>query len=360
LNILHCESSPGWGGQEIRILKESIGLVAKGHSVFMAVAKDGGLVQKARDSGFIVYEINYKKAFWIISFFRLIKIILTNKIDIVNTHSSDDAWLCGLVCRLLGRKVVRTRHLSTKVRGGLNSILLYNKLTDYTVTTCKSIIPMLYKQSKKDKRCFSSIPTGLQPESIKIDYEKKEEFLKKLDVKKEDTLVGVVCFMRSWKGIVDFLKAAQILKNESNIKWVIIGGGHIQTYQKIANDLGLSKKVHFTNHLERPYYAIDAIDIFVLLSTDHEGVSQASLQAAYLQKPLITTDIGGLPEVCINNKTGILVPSFSPKRVADGILKLRNNPDLAKEFGKNAKQLVLEQFTFDKMITDMEKIYSSI
>jgi len=358
LNILHLESSPGWGGQEMRTLKESIGMRKLGHRIIIGVEKGGGLAGQAKENGFMTYEIRFKKAFWLFSFFKLLYIMKIHKINIVNTHSSCDSWLGGIVSRLLKRPIIRTRHLSTAIRKGLNSKLLYGFLADFVVTTCQEIVGTIVAQAKKDPKKCKSIPTGVNFNKIKADHSESSEFRKKYDIKESDFLIGSVCFMRSWKGIDDFLKAAKLLENEKNIKFAIIGGGHKDTYIKLAKDLNL-KNVIFTDHLENPSSAILALDVFTLLSTAHEGVSQASLQAAFLQKPLIATPTGGLKEVCIDNVTGIQVPNFSPDKVASAILKLQNNKAIRDEFAQNAKKLA-ENFTEDNMLSQMSDIYSKI
>jgi glycosyltransferase involved in cell wall biosynthesis len=360
MKILHTESSKGWGGQELRIIKESIGMRKLGHSIYMAVAKDGGLVKNAKENSFKTFEIRFKKIYWPISFFKLIYILLKYKIDVINTHSSDDAWLLGIIGKFFNNiKVIRTRHLSTPVKKGLNSYLLYNFLVDHIATTTKDIIPIIAKQSKNDISNFSFVPTGIDPNLIKKDLEKTKEFRKKHNIIETDVLIGCVCFMRSWKGIMDFLQAVKILKDQKideNLKWIIIGGGHSQEYIEKANELGLKNDVIFTGHLNDPFYAIDALDIFVLLSSAHEGVSQASLQAAYFEKPLIMTPTGGLKEVCIENVTGIQVPIFSPDKVADAVIDLANDKEKRDVLGWNAKALIEEKFLYKSMIDQMEKI----
>ncbi len=73
-----------------------------------------------------------------------------------------------------------------------------------------------------------------------------------------------------------------------HLKWILIGGGHEESYRKKAQELSLPNWI-FTGHLINPFPAIASLDHFALLSNAHEGVSQASLQAAYLEKPLLMT-----------------------------------------------------------------------
>ncbi len=139
------------------------------------------------------------------------------------------------------------------------------------------------------------------------------------------------------------MRTALLLKGRKEIKWVVVGGGHVDDYRPKIKEMGLEDSMQFIGHLDKPYAAIAAMDIFTLLSTANEGISQASLQAAYLSRPLITTSVGGLPEVCIDGKTGILVPPFSPEKTADAVCTLADNPRLRQVLGKQGKALVEER-----------------
>ncbi|MBI2742325.1 MAG: glycosyltransferase family 4 protein [Chlamydiales bacterium] len=360
MKILHTESSSGWGGQEIRILKESLGMRTRGHTCFFAIAKGGGLVAKAAAEGFSVTELSFKRpqAFKVI--WQLVNLIRKEGIDLVVTHSSLDAWLGGIAARLTRTPVMRMRHLSTPIRSGLNSHLLYRGLADFVVTTSELAAKMIIAQAKRTPSTCISVPTGVETEVLAVKPEEAREFRKKIGVLSEECLVGSVCFVRSWKGIGDFLRAAALLKEEKWIKWVVVGGGYVDQYKPLAKELGVEGSVIFTGHLESPFAAMAALDIFALLSTAHEGVSQASLQAAYLQKPLITTPTGGLPEVCIHGETGIIVPPFSAEQVAEAVKKLASDASLRKRFGQNAHSLVQEKFTLPSTLSQMESIYLSL
>ena len=360
MNILHLEASPGWGGQEIRILREAEGMRLRGHDVVFAVMRGGGLVREARNAGFTVFEIAFQKRAWPWSLWRLLTIIRRHRIDLVNTHSSLDSWLGGIAARLSRTPIVRTRHLSTPIRSGLNSRLLYGALADFVVTTCSSILPTLAEQSGKPLSMMRCIPTGVDPSRMMALDAEVDAFRQSLHLSPDDFLVGTACFMRSWKGIHELLEAAQILRHVAHLKWVIIGGGHQDAYRQRAAELCLEGIVHFTGHLPEPVFALKALDAFALLSTAHEGVSQAILQAAFLEKPLIATPVGGLGEVCLDGQTGIQVPPFSSSCVAAAVQRLMSDPLTRSRYGKNARNLVLQRFTLQHTLDEMEEVYGIV
>lgn len=360
MRLLHTESSNGWGGQEMRILREAEGMRKRGHEVVFAVAKGGVLAVKAREMGFCVYEIPFKRSKVFSALQKLLSIIRKHRIDLVNTHSSWDAWVGGVAARFAGKKVIRTRHLSTSIRKGINSLLLYRILADQVVTTSSTIVPIIRAQAWLPRGRVRCIPTGVDPSRLAYSPEDPALFRRAVGAKEEDLLVGTVCVVRSWKGILDLLKAAKLLKEDKRIKWVIVGGGHIHDYLPKLDEMGLHEQVKFIGHLEAPYAAIAAMDIFVLLSTANEGISQATLQASYLQRPLVTTSVGGLPEVCLNGQTGIVVPPFSPKKVVEAVLTLAADPELRRTYGQRAKEHVLEKFTLQQTLDQMEQVYGQI
>lgn len=355
MKILHTEASPGWGGQEMRILSEARGMRERGHTVVFAVQEKGGLVQPAREAGFLVYEMPFKKSKALGVLIGLMRLMRKHDIEVVNTHSSLDAWLGGLAAKISGCKVIRTRHLSTPIRKGLNSKLLYNWLADEVVTTCASVVDVIVDQAGLPKKRCRSVPTGVNPEGI-IDTE-REAFRQKMGFAPDDCVVGTLCVLRGWKGVSDLLHAAKLLEDVPKLKWMVVGSGPSEAhFLRERKDLGLEDKVHFTGHIAPPYTALSAMDIFALLSWANEGVSQASLQAAYLQKPLITTAVGGLGEVCLEGQTGFIVPKRNPQAVAEAIEKLQN-PEMRQTYGANAHALVLEKFTLKHTLDQMEALY---
>ena len=357
MKILHLEASAGWGGQEIRILREAEAMRAQGHEVILGVMQDGALISKACKAGFTVYSLKFQKTHWPSSLIRLLALMRRHRIDLVNTHSSLDAWIGGIAARIAGIPVIRTRHLSTPIKSGWNSRLLYGYLADFVVTTCASIIPMICKQSRKSEELCRSVPTGIDPLKIAFDQAASERFREQMGIQPEDFLVGTACFMRSWKGIGDLLEAAQQLRHIREIRWVIIGGGHEAVYRAQAKQMDLDGIVQFTGHLEDPFPALGALNAFALLSTANEGVSQAILQAAYLGLPLIATSTGGLGEVCLDRVTGLQVDPFSPAQVARAVLELKENTCLREDLGRNAKRLAEEKFTFAQTIQEMSDVY---
>lgn len=350
--FLHLEASTGWGGQEIRILREAIAMRDKGHTIFFGVQKGAILGEKALKVGFKVSYYDFRRRYFLFTLFRLFFYFIFRKIDIVVTHSSRDSWQGGIAAKLAKCTVIRTRHLSTPSKKGLNSYVLYNLLADKVITTCEEVAQSIRKKAFLSEERCCSIPTGVDP--VVIDAKLHETTF----TKPSPFVVGTACMLRSWKGLDTLVEAISLLKDEKDLSLLIIGDGPMLPHLKaLGKKLGILDKIFFTGHLENPFPALATVDLFSLLSTANEGVSQASLQAAYLEKPLITTSTGGLAEIAVQGKTGIIVPPKSPKQVAEAILLLKNNPNLRQSFGTAAKSLLLSRFQWSHTLEALSSFY---
>jgi glycosyltransferase involved in cell wall biosynthesis len=356
MKVLHTEASTGWGGQEIRTFNEALALRNKGHEVFFVTQKGAKLADKAKKEGFRVLELNFFKKFWLFSLPKLVAFIKKNQINLVVTHSSLDAWLAGAAARIAKTGLIRIRHVSTPTRPGLNAKLLFDYFADFIITTSEEIVEPLAHASGKSKDFIKCIPTGVDPSRLQINDEQVEIFKSAFGLQKDDFILGSVCVVRSWKGIESLIGAADILRDEPNLKWLIVGGGYLEQHIQRVKDLKLEDKVIFTGHLENPTVALKTLDVFLLLSTANEGISQASLQASYLSKPLITTATGGLKEVCLDQKNGFIVPIRDPIAVASAVVKLKDE-NLRNDMGIFSKNHVLESFLFEKTLKEVETIY---
>lgn len=343
--ILHTETSLGWGGQEIRIFEESLSMRDEGYTILLAAPSSSKLYERMKIAGFTVFPLSFRWS----SLWRLGAIIRKYRVDLINTHSSKDSWVGGVAARLFGCRVVRTRHLSTPVKTGLNSHILYRFLADAVVTTCEKTAQQLAKQSRQ-KLC-RSIPTGVKLDKIQVNDDARIRF----GIPEGHFVVGTLCVLRSWKGVQNLLQAAALCQ-ELPITWLIVGDGSMRPQlQEQAKSL---KNIIFTGHVEPPYEALAAMDLFALLSSKNEGVSQATLQAGILGKPLITTTTGGLPEVCLHGTTGF--HTYSPEETANYVKRLYNDQTLRESMGRSVHTLVKERFTFDKTVAEMKKVYQEV
>ncbi len=102
-----------------------------------------------------------------------------------------------------------------------------------------------------------------------------------------------------------------------------------------------------------------SLDVFALSSL-REGVPQGVTQALAMERPVVATDVGGVPELVKDNETGLLVPPADSKALARAILELLEDRKKAERLGKNGRRLVEEKFSQETMIEKVETLYQEL
>ena len=358
MNILHTESSCGWGGQEIRILEESRGLIQRGHKVELICPQQARIYQEAPKFGVPAYPLSIARK----NFHGLLAVrrwIKENPVDIINTHSSTDSWLTAIACKTLryAPPIIRTRHLSTTVHRNLPTWWLYRFANKHLVVTGEALKKQLIKDNGIPEERITSVPTGVD---IKRFYPRDQRLCRKeLGLDKSSIIIGILATLRSWKGHTILFDAINKIKEQHPaLTLLVIGDG---PYRNRLDDylekLQITDRVLFVGHQENPEVWLGAMDIFTLPSWGAEGVSQALMQAMATGLPVITTPIGGLTEAVIDKSTGLIVPPRNSDALASAIDKLLNNNNLAKQLGKTAINHIHTYFERNIMLDRMESIF---
>tara|TARA_Y100000589_G_scaffold332181_1_gene390021 strand:- start:4210 stop:5358 length:1149 start_codon:yes stop_codon:yes gene_type:complete len=155
------------------------------------------------------------------------------------------------------------------------------------------------------------------------------------------------------KGIIELIKACKLLwKIGLPIKLFIAGeldlGNRSVLKTKEFKKFKKLSNIFFLGHVENMRDLYREIDVVVLPSW-REGLSRALLEAASMEKGIITTNVPGCKEIVEHNKTGLIVNIKSPIEIKNSILKLYKNNNLIKKFGKAARQKVIKNFDVHKI-----------
>lgn len=358
--ILHTECSTGWGGQEIRIFTEMKAMRARGHNMLLASPSRTTIYQRCKEAGFPVFDFNDAKWVYPWTIARLTSFLRREKVDVVNTHSSRDGWIGGLAARLAGVPLlIRSRHIDVSYPNVRMSRLAFYYLPHAVFTTSEQISSHLVETLRLDKKNVHCVPTGIDVDFYHPDV--TSTLRTELSLPTTTPLVGVVAVLRSWKGHPFFLEAARlILQQRPDVRFVLAGNGPTRAAleQKIA-DLNLQEAVYMLGHQEDVPNILAGLDVVVLPSYAHEGIPQILLQAMSMNRPVVGTSVGGIPEIVQHEKTGLIVPPKDPQALASAILRLLDNRDLANSLSSQGREFILANYSISKLCEKLEALYSS-
>jgi glycosyltransferase involved in cell wall biosynthesis len=355
LKILHTEASCGWGGQEIRILEESSGLIGRGHEVTVACPAHARMTAEAPRFGVPVVALPIE--FKTVAGFRTLRNYLAGRpFDVVNTHSSADSWLAGLACATLKNPpaIVRTRHISAPVSGNFANRWIYRQARG-VATTGESLRRHLLDTLGLDPARVVSVPTGIDTERFAPADKVAAKLALSLDPMHRH--LGIVATLRSWKGHLFLLDAFAQL-NRADLHLLVVGEGPMRgpIEEKIAA-LGIGGRVTVAGQRIDPEHWLQAMDVFCLPSYANEGVPQAILQAMLCALPIVTTPVGAILEAVSDGETALVVPPKDAAALARAIAGLLDDAALAKRLGASARNVATANFSKETMLDRMESLF---
>ena len=360
LAIAHTEASNGWGGQEIRILTEAAGFIARGHRAIVLAADDARILHEAPRYGVPAKALPIGRK-TLRGLKALAQSLSRERVDIVNTHSSSDTWLCALACRWLELRrhrapvLVRTRHVSIAVPNDPATRWLYRHASARIVTTGDTLREQLIRDNGIDPRRIDSVPTGIDVARLKL--RTRTAARAELGLPRDVPLIGVVATLRSWKGHRYLVDALPLLMR-TDVRLIIVGDGPQRSALEAQRDaLRLRDRVTFAGlqHDVAPW--LGALDVFVLPSYANEGVPQALLQAMFAGVPCVTTSAGGISEIARDGDTARIVPARDAQALARAIDALLADPAEGKRLAANAHAFVVPRYGIDTMLDRMESVF---
>ena len=143
LCVLHSESSPSLGGQELRILLEMEELSVRGIESVLVARPNTPILVEAKRRGLNAHGIPMRNSFDILSMWKLRRLFRQYRVDVINAHNSKDAWNVSLVARVLGKPVIRARHIGNRVKPGHLRLMIYGPMCDAIVTTGIILLELL-------------------------------------------------------------------------------------------------------------------------------------------------------------------------------------------------------------------------
>jgi sugar transferase (PEP-CTERM/EpsH1 system associated) len=156
-------------------------------------------------------------------------------------------------------------------------------------------------------------------------------------------------------------EAMALLKREGVSPTLAIAGDGplLEALQARAASLGLAERVRFLGHRPDVEVVLGAGDVFVL-SSESEGLSNTILEAMASGLPVVATRVGGADEMVRQGQTGYLVPSRSPRGLADALASILRSPGVRQSMGAAGRRRVESEFSLDVMVSRYESMYAEV
>ena len=369
--MISTDFLPNLGGIATHVYELSKTLVKQGNDVHVITFRNKfqGIKYEEID-GIEVHRIYFPHikliGFFGYTFFAwltLKSVIKRRGIDIIHSHTIPNA----LIAKFIGDiPKVETEHSSgfLEMVGKGKYKWRYNWLLNHAnhiIGPSKELVDTFIELDiSPDKTSF--ISNGVDIEKFNPDVG-GDKIRDRYNIRLDEKIVLCPRRLEPKNGVYHFIKAIpHIIKEIGNVKYLIVGdGSEMNKLKEAVSKLKIANQVIFVGSVvnsEMPkYYA--ASDIVVLPSLK-EATSIAGLEAMASGKPLVGTNVGGIPQIITEGETGILVPPKNPEALGRAIVYLLTNNEKRIEIGLNARKRVETEFSWEVIAKKTMRIYELV
>ncbi|MEK7847097.1 MAG: glycosyltransferase [Nitrospinota bacterium] len=328
------------------------------HASVLCLSRGGEIAERLAANGKDVEILGIENYHSLFSIMKVARWLKSKDINIIHTHGYPAGVLGRTAAVIAGIKHifhhVHTTYLDMRVRNYLMEKILgiftdkviccsdaVKRHTENTIGISKNKLTILYNGIPEPDLKDASILTGIR---------------QSLHILEDFKIIGCVASLVPHKGHKYLLEA---FRKIDNVYLLLAGDGILRNeLERFTDELGIKNRVIFVGYNMdiTPYFQI--MDIFVLPSSEREGLSISVIEAMAAGKPVIATDVGGNREAVVDGVTGILVEPKDKDALAKAINKLLESPQLMQEMGKNGRERYLKNFTLNQMMKELEKVYS--
>jgi glycosyltransferase involved in cell wall biosynthesis len=324
--------------------------------------KHGVQPRVLRELGREVSPLNDLRA--VLSMYRMIR---GSRPHIVHTHMAK-AGTAGRLAARLGRVpiVVHTFHGHTfhSYWGPVKSAVFLQiertlgAMTDRVVAITDAQKADIAHYGVAPLSKIVTIPLGLEIEPMLQAEQHRGRLRAELGVSTVQPLIGIVARLVPIKAHEVFLEAAAIVRATSpGSTFLIIGDGERRSeLESMARQLGIADATRFLGWRDDMREVYADLDV-VTLCSNNEGSPVALIEALAAARPVVSTRVGGVPNVVQDGESGLLVPPREPAAFADAILALLKDPNRAARFGEAGRRAVFPRHSSRRLVQDVERLY---
>lgn len=325
---------------------------------------EGELVEQFREAGIPVHLLHARTRFDPFALTRLVRLMRQRQYDIVHSHLFRADIYAGLAVERLGEQrpfLVSTRHNDDRFFlnpfVGLAHYALSSR-QDLIIAISDHIARFTIARGVRHPARVRRVYHGMEPLHTADLQRQAVDIRRELGIAADDFLIGNVGRLAPQKGQRHLIGAMPLLlERVPNAHLVIVGGGDLEEFfRELADELGIAERVHVVGPRTDVPALMHALDVFVMPSI-WEGFGLVLLEAMAAARPIVASAVATIPEVVLDEQTGLLVPPGDADALAAALARLAANAREAQEFGERGRQRLEQFFSIEKMVGDTELLY---
>lgn len=304
-------------------------------------------------------------------YFALKRMLKEYKPDIVHTHSSKAGILGRRAAYALGIPCVHSIH-GASFHYGQPAILhkayqiaerMAEPWCQHFITVCDAMSRQYLDAGIGTPEKYTTVFSGMNVDRFLHPARPRNEVRRSLGIDDSHIVIGKIARLFNLKGHEYLIEAApKIVEQVPNVRFLLVGDGILKSqFEHRIAELGLKENFIFVGLVPPDAVSefVHAMDIVVHTSV-WEGLARVLPQALICGKPVVSYDIDGAPEVCVNGETGFLVPSQSIAELADALGRLAASAELRQQFGDTGRERFSDVFRHEFMTERIREVYRKV
>lgn len=358
MKVLHVSSEASWRGGEQQMAYLITEAIKAGLDIKVLLRKSSAFEEWAKKENVSYEAISFAFTARISEARKLKR--LSEGVDLIHMHSGKSHDLLAM-SYLLGCKTpsILSRRVDFPPKANLWSHYKYRhplikKVLCVSEAIRAMVIPILTEPEKA-----ITVHSGVDLSR----YEglvRKGQLRKELDIHDGQKLIGVVAALAPHKDLFTFIDTCSTLKRGGlDARYVIIGEGALRKELEVyANEIGVKDELTFLGFRKDALTLIPDFDIF-LITSKTEGLGTSIIDAMASGVPVVATAAGGIPELVIDGKTGILCPVGDAKALAEGVKRMLASKEEIEVMLKGAKSHI-QSFSYQHTAEATLKVYEEV
>lgn len=317
------------------------------------------------------------------AFFQIKKLIKDYQPDIVHTHAAKAGALGRIAAHQCGVPIILHTFHGHVFHSYFNPIKTqaFIQIERYLASISTKIIAISDLQKKEltkdfkicDDEKMEVIPLGFDLQKFATNqHEKRIAFRKKYNVDDDEIVISLVGRLVPVKNHSLFIKAIKIISEKTNkkVRFFIVGDGEERLkieQEAVENNLSFTKDnfeinktiITFTSWI-KDVDVVNAGSDIIALTSFNEGTPVSIIEAQASKRAVVATMVGGIKDIVEERKTALLSNSGDVEKFAENLLMLIENEHLREKFGENGGEIVFKKFSYQRLVSDIEKLYNQL
>jgi len=359
IKILYVITSLGLGGAEKLLLSYIKRLDHKKYSFYVCCLREKPDDLSLEMSEYAqIINLKIKNRFNLLAVLYLLNVIKSIQPEIIHTHLFQPR-IYTTIAHLFFKRGILITHKHSVVNPKKHHIFIIFEMLSILLNKRVIAISQSVKQSLSKYEFIPERKIFILTNSLDY-YKFNENAISRPNLSEKSIVIGTVGRVEKIKGINYLLMAMKIiLKRFPNAMLEVVGDGSaLDDIKLLSKKLDISNSVIFFGKLANPIPNYNRMNVFVLPSL-LEGFGLVLLEAMAAGVPVVATNVHGIKEVVIDGESGILIPPKNPEAIAEAVIKIIDQPQVAKNLIEKGLQRA-RLFDIQEHLMKLDNLYTSL